>query len=71
MNWIERKALRHYMIPHLKKFWATYGTLLGGAFYYLMPGLQAIAAAHPKTAIGVLLGAVIAAFHAEAPKSKK
>lgn len=70
MNWLERKIIAHLMIPHLRKFWLTYGTLIAGAFVYILPGLQAIAAAHPKTTIAFIIGLVIAAFHSTAPKDQ-
>lgn len=70
MNWLEQKIARKIVIDHLKAFWATYGTLLGGAFYYLLPGLQAIANAHPKSTFGVLLGWAIIAFHSTSPSDR-
>lgn len=52
----------------LKKYWPTISAVAGGALTFLMPALVAYVSAHPKTAVGVLLGAVIAAYHATAPK---
>jgi hypothetical protein len=38
--------------------------------HFLTPSLQAYAAANPKTVVGVLLAAVIAAYHAPSPNQQ-
>lgn len=54
----------------MKQF-AKYLPSLGAAglvvFNFMYPSLAAYSAAHPKTVVGVLLGAIIAAYHAPSP----
>lgn len=54
----------------LKKYWPTIAAALGAAVPFLMPSLLSYVQLHPHTAVGVLLAAVIAAYHATAPKDK-
>lgn len=54
----------------LKKYWPTITAALGAALPFLMPSILAYVQAHPHTAVGVLLAAVIAAYHASAPKDQ-
>lgn len=54
----------------LKKYWPTITAIGGGIVPFMIPSLNAYVAAHPHTAIGVLMAAVIAAYHATAPKDK-
>lgn len=54
----------------LKKYWPTITAALGGVLPFLLPSLLAYVQAHPHTTIGVLLAAVIAAYHATAPKDQ-
>lgn len=54
----------------LKAHWPTILSLAGTALTYALPGLQALVAAHPKSTISVLLGALIAAYNSTAPKDK-
>lgn len=54
----------------LKKYWPTIAAALGAAMPFLLPSLLAYVSAHPHTAVGVLLAAVIAAYHASAPKDQ-
>lgn len=54
----------------LKKYWPSITAALGGALPFLMPSLLTYVQAHPHTAVGVLLAAVIAAYHATAPKDQ-
>lgn len=56
---------------YLKKYWPTISAVAGGAITFLLPSLMAYVAAHPKSTVGVLLGCVIAAYHASAPKDKQ
>lgn len=55
----------------LKKYWPTIASLAGGLLTFLLPSLTTEAAAHPKTAIGILCACVIAAYHAQAPRDQK
>lgn len=55
----------------LKKYWPTIAAALGAAIPFLMPSLLAYVQVHPHTAIGVLLAAVIAAYHSTAPKDQQ
>lgn len=68
MNFIERAALRSYAMNQLKAYWPTIMSLAGGLVAFLMPSIQTYVSANPKTAVGVLLGCVIAAYHSTAPK---
>jgi hypothetical protein len=71
LNWLERKALRHFMKSFIKKYWPTVMAAAGSFVTFEMPALQAYVTHNPKTAVGVLLGCIIAAYHARAPKDKK
>ena len=54
----------------LKAHWPTILSVAGTVLTYLLPGLQALVIAHPKSTISVLLGALIAAYNTTAPKDK-
>ena len=71
MNVIERAILRRYAMNWLKAHWPAITALMGGALTVIIPGLQAIAAANPKTTVGVLCSAIIAAYYAESPRQPK
>ena len=58
------------VVDHLKKYYVTHATLITALVYFLMPSLQNYVAAHPNTAVGSLMAAVLYAFHASAPKDK-
>lgn len=47
--------------------WSTYAGALGVLITFLTPSLNAYVAGHPKSVAGVLVAAVIAAYHAQAP----
>ena len=51
----------------LKKYWPTIMSVAGGVVTFAMPSLVAYVSTHPKTAVGVLLSAVIAAYHSSSP----
>lgn len=55
----------------LKKYWPTISAAAGGLLTFLLPALTQYASAHPKTALGVLFAAVIAAYHSSAPKDQR
>lgn len=55
----------------LKKYWPTITAALGAVIPFLMPSLLAYVQAHPHTAVGVLLAAVVAAYHSSAPKDQQ
>jgi hypothetical protein len=55
----------------LKKYWPTIMAAAGGVISFLLPSLTAYEQAHSKTMVGVLVAAVIAAYHAQAPKDQK
>ena len=55
----------------LKAHWPAITAVLGSFLTMILPGLTAIAAANPKTTVGVLCGAVVAAYYAENPQQKK
>lgn len=57
-------------MQYLKKYWPTIAAAGGAAIPFLMPSLLAYVQAHPHTALGVLLGCVIAAYHSTAPKDQ-
>lgn len=57
-------------MEYLKKYWPTISAVAGGAITFLLPSLMAYVSSHPKSTVGVLLGCVIAAYHASAPKDK-
>ena len=54
----------------LKAHWPTITALLGAALPTLIPGLQAIAAAYPKSTVSILCLAIIAAYNSTAPKDR-
>lgn len=54
----------------LKKYWPTITAATGAMIPFLMPSLLEYVKAHPHTTVGVLLAALIAAYHATAPKDK-
>jgi len=55
----------------LKKYWPTITAALGGVLPFLLPSILVYVQAHPHTALGVLLAAVVAAYHASAPKDQQ
>lgn len=55
----------------LKAHWPTILAVLGGLLPQIIPGLAAIAVANPKSTIGVLCAAIVAAYNVTAPKDKK
>ena len=50
--------------------WSTYAGLVGGVVSFLTPSINAYVAAHPHAVAGVLLGAVVTAYHMSAPKDQ-
>jgi hypothetical protein len=70
MNFVEREILRREAMKFLKKYWPTIMSVGGAAVTFLLPAIQVYAATHPKTIVGVLLGAVITAYHSSAPKDQ-
>lgn len=56
------------MTNWLKKYWPTISSVAGLAITFLMPSFDHYAASHEKTALGILLTAVIAAYHSTAPQ---
>ena len=68
LSWIDRKLLEKLTMDLLKKYWPTISTVAAGALTFLMPSITAYVSAHPKTAAGVLLTCVLAAYHSTAPK---
>lgn len=52
----------------LQKYWPTITAILGAVLPQIIPGLQAIAAAYPKSTVSIMCLAIIAAYHATAPK---
>lgn len=54
----------------LKKYWPTISAVLSGFLTFILPSLQQVVSAYPKTAAGVLSGCIIAAYHSTAPKDK-
>ena len=55
----------------LKKYWPTIAAAGGAAIPFIMPSLLVYVQAHPHTTVGVLLAAVIAAYHSTAPSDQK
>jgi hypothetical protein len=70
LNPIERFILRREAMQFLKKYWPTITAVLGAAVPFIMPSLLVYVQAHPHTTVGVLLAAVIAAYHTTAPKDQ-
>ena len=56
---------------YVKKYLPHAGATVTAALVFLLPALDAYVSAHPKTTVGVLLSAVIAAYHATAPKDQQ
>lgn len=55
----------------LKKYWPTITAAAAAAVPLLMPSILAYVSAYPHTTLAVLLGFVIAAYHATAPKNQQ
>jgi hypothetical protein len=55
----------------LKKYWPTISSVAGVAVSFLLPSISTFTSGHPKSVVSVLLGAVVAAYHATAPKDAK
>jgi uncharacterized membrane protein len=70
LNVLQRMLLREETMQFLKKYWPTITSVAGGLIAFLYPSIQFYVSQHPKTAIGVLLSCVIAAYHAQAPSTK-
>jgi hypothetical protein len=68
LNPIERVILRKEVMNLLKKYWPTISAALGGVITFALPSVTAYIAAHPKSAVGVLLSCIVAAYHSTAPK---
>lgn len=54
----------------IKKYWPTISAVAGGAVTFLLPSIASYVTSHPKSAVSVLLGCVVAAYHATAPKNQ-
>jgi len=52
----------------LKKYWPTISAFAGAVITFLLPSITTFISAHPKSTAGVLLAAVVAAYHSTAPK---
>lgn len=55
----------------VKKYWVYIPTFVSAAVVFLTPSLQAYASTHPHKDAAVFILAVLAAFHAQAPKDKQ
>lgn len=71
MNVFERMILKEETLKFLKAHWPSIVAVLGGTLPLLIPGFAAIAAANPKSTIGILCAAILAAYNATAPKDQK
>lgn len=58
-------------MKYLKLYWPTISAVAGGLITFLIPSIQSYIVANPKTAVGVLLSCVIAAYHAQSPSSQQ
>ena len=70
LNPIERTILRREAMKQFAKYLPSLGVAGLAALHFLLPSLQAFAAANPKSVVGVLLAAVIAAYHAPSPNQQ-
>jgi hypothetical protein len=70
LNLIERIILRREAMKQFAKYLPTLGALGLGVVHFLLPSLQAYGAQHEKTLVGVLIAALIAAYHLPSPNSK-
>jgi len=52
------------------KYLPTLGAVGLGIVHFLLPSLQAYETAHEKTLVGVLIAALIAAYHLPSPNSR-
>lgn len=71
VNGLERVFLRRAALNFLKKHWGTIVSVAGPVLVFLEPSLHAYALANPKTAIGVIAGALVLMFNSRAPKDKQ
>lgn len=53
-----------------KKYWAELSTLIVAAYFFLLPSLQAWAAAHPKSTVSGLISLAVAMGLKKSPLSK-
>lgn len=67
LNPIERTILRREAMKQFVKYLPTLGATGLAVLHFLLPSLQAFVSANPKTVVGVLLAAVIAAYHSPSP----
>lgn len=70
LNWLERTLLRRAAMNWLRKHWGNIVAIAGPAIAFLEPSLKAYLAEHPHTALGVLIGVLLALYNARAPKDK-
>jgi hypothetical protein len=73
LNLIERMILRREVMNYVKSLlthWTSFAAVAAAVMPFMLPSLLAYISAHPHTTWGVLLGAVIAAYNATAPKDK-
>jgi hypothetical protein len=71
LNVFERIILRREAMKYFQSLfshWSTYAGVFGAIIAFLTPSINAYIAAHPNATAGVLLAAVLAAYHASAPK---
>lgn len=54
----------------LQKYWPTISAGAAAVLPFLMPSILAYISAHPHSTVGVLLAALVAAYHARAPKDQ-
>lgn len=71
LNLEQRIIERSLVTTFLKKYWPTIASVAGVLVSFLMPSVDAYAASHEKTALGVLFTAIIAAYHSTAPKHQQ
>ena len=71
MNVLERFVLKEEAVKFLKAHWPSIVAVAGGILPVILPGLAAIAAANPKTTVGILCAAILTAYNASAPKDQK
>lgn len=71
MNFAERYFLKEETMKFFKTHWPTVVAVLGGTLPLIIPGLSGIAAANPKSTLGILCAAIVAAYNVTAPKDKK
>lgn len=71
INFVERIFLRRIALSFLKKHLANIGAIAIPIVTFLQPSLHALVVNNPKSAVGVLIAALLTAYNAPSPWSQR